>query len=391
MMDKQKKEPIFNIDDAEKQKLKKQLLLITYAIILLVVLANLNHVVTGIANFFKVLAPLFWGIAIAYVLNLFLVIFEDKIMRKVWEKSPHLLKAKRPLSVLITCLAVGSALTLLGLFILPQLGNSALFFISNFPDYMIQLQEFVEQSISQLPDNGQFSVFLEGAWDDLWVKIDESLPQLVEVAAGVVLQILNGVLNIFIGLIIAIYILLSKEKLFKMGKKFAFAVLPENFAETATQTLSDASRTFSNFLRGQIVEACILGGMCLGCMTLLGMPYALLISTLIGITALIPIVGAFLGAVPSALILLVIDPPLALVFVIMIIVLQQIEGNLIYPKVVGSAIGLSGIWVFLTVIIAGSLFGIIGILICVPLVAVVFTILRTWSNKRLKERNIKIE
>ncbi|MGI5892053.1 MAG: AI-2E family transporter [Bacillota bacterium] len=379
----------FNIND--KKIIKRHMLIATYAVILFVVLWNLGHVAMGIRHFLGLLSPVFWGLGIAYVLNVFLQVFEDKICASFWQKHPKVAKYKRPLSLFIICMIALCIIVILTIFIIPQLWQSIVTLVINLPEYLDTTYTMINNWVDKLYLSDEFGDIISQNWDDIMTKLKDLIPKFVDDGYKILLDIGNSLINIFLGIIIAIYFLLSKEKLSRIVRKLIFSIFPEQIAKKTSDTVSEASATFSRFLRGQIIEAFILGILCFVCMMVMNMPYPLLISTIVGVTALIPILGAFLGAIPGAFIILIDEPIKALWFIIMIIILQQIEGNFIYPKVVGKAIGMAGIWVFLSVIIGGSLFGVLGILIFVPAVAVIYTILRSWTNKRLKERNIKIE
>ena len=191
-----------------------------------------------------------------------------------------------------------------------------------------------------------------------------------------------------IGLVFAFYCLASKETLCRQGKKLLYAFLPERITDETLRILALTNRTFSSFISGQCVEACILGGMFAVAMFILRMPYVTLISVLIAVTALVPLVGGFIGCFLGAFFILVNDPMQALIFVIVFLVIQQIEGNLIYPKVVGGSIGLPGMWVLAAVTIGGDLMGVVGMFLMIPLSSVVYTLLREITNKRLAKREI---
>ena len=208
---------------------------------------------------------------------------------------------------------------------------------------------------------------------------------------GLVSGIVSGVTTFFIGLIFSLYILLQKEKLARQGRQLCYAFLPEAAADQLLNILRLSERTFSSFLSGQCLEAVILGTMFFVSMTLLHFPYALLVGVLIALTALIPIVGAFIGCAVGALLMLVNDPWQALWFIVLFLVLQQIEGNLIYPHVVGSSVGLPSIWVLAAVTVGGSLMGILGMLVFIPLCSVLYALLRQLTVHRLKQRRVPAE
>lgn len=232
-----------------------------------------------------------------------------------------------------------------------------------------------------------------------WNKIFEGMVGFFTTGAGSVMDstfavartIVNGVTTFAIGFIFACYILLQKERLHVQVKKIGYAFMPKDWVEIIAAISSMAYKTFSHFLTGQCVEAVILGTMFFIAMTIFRMPYALLVGVLIAFTALIPIFGAFIGCVVGAVLIFMVSPMQALMFVILFFVLQQIEGNLIYPHVVGNSVGLPSIWVLVAVSIGGSLMGILGMLIFIPMVSVVYSLFRGIVNRRLERRNIKVE
>ena len=203
---------------------------------------------------------------------------------------------------------------------------------------------------------------------------------------GAVTSIVSGVTNFFIGFIFSIYVLFQKETLARQTKKILYAFTKEKTAQKVLRVVRLANTTFASFLSGQCLEACILGTMFCVTMLVIRLPYALLIGIVIAITALIPIVGAFIGCVVGIILIGLVNPVKAVIFVIMFFVLQQIEGNLIYPHVVGSSVGLPGMWVLMAVTVGGSLFGIVGILTFIPICSVCYALFRLFVNERLKEK-----
>ena len=206
---------------------------------------------------------------------------------------------------------------------------------------------------------------------------------------GVTSSILSGFATFILALVFAIYMLADKENLTNQAKRLTYLIVPKKKVEGVLRVGKIANETFNKFIAGQVMEAFIIGILCFIGMLLLGLPYASTISVLVGFTALIPVFGALIGTFIGAVLIFVVDPIGALIFIAYIIVLQQIEGNFIYPKVVGSSVGLPGIWVMLAVILGGSLFGLVGMLIGVPLFSVFYILLKDYSDKRLK--NVKID
>ena len=229
-----------------------------------------------------------------------------------------------------------------------------------------------------------------------WDSIIQTAIDFLKNGAGSVLTstfsvartVINYLVNFFIGFVFACYILLQKEKLSRQIKKVLYAFLPEKAVQKTLDVASLSYRTFSNFVTGQCLEAVILGTMFFVVMSIFQFPYALLIGVVIAFTALIPIFGAFIGCVIGAFLILVVNPMKALMFIILFLVLQQIEGNLIYPHVVGGSVGLPSIWVLLAVTVGGSLMGVLGMLIFIPLFSVLYALFREFVYKRLKERGI---
>lgn len=208
---------------------------------------------------------------------------------------------------------------------------------------------------------------------------------------GVSSHILSGVFNTVVSLVLAIYMLLNKEKLIRTIKKIALAFIPSKIAGKVAYGVEITDHAFTGFVRGQLIEAFIIGVTCFLGLTVFGFQYALLISVLVGVTNVIPIFGPFIGAVPSVIILFTVSPAQAVWFIVFIIVLQQIEGNIIYPRVVGSSIGLSGFWVLTAVIVGNNLYGLLGIIIGIPIFATIYVLMRKITDDRLKKKNIVVK
>ena len=208
---------------------------------------------------------------------------------------------------------------------------------------------------------------------------------------GAISGFFSGITNFFIGFVFSVYVLFQKEKLASQCKKLMYVCMPESRADKIIEVLRLTNTTFSNFLSGQCLEACILGTMFVITLSILRMPYALLIGIIIAVSALIPIVGAFIGCIVGVILIMMTSPLKALIFVGVFLILQQIEGNLIYPHVVGSSVGLPGIWVLVAVTIGGNLFGIMGMLTFIPISSVCYALLRTYVNRKVEEKEIDRE
>lgn len=364
---------------------KNNILLATYIIFLTFLFINIKEVLGFLSNFLGVIKPFLWGIAIAFVLNIPMTLIEKYLGNGKFVKG-----VKRALSITITLTIFVLAITILTIFIIPQLTNSITTLVENVPGYLMAFEEMIQESAI---NNSQSQVILQNVTSELlnmWREILKVTSQVLGSSLGYLvnftLGVTFGIVNFFLALILAIYMLFSKELLISQVKLIIYAFLKKDKADRLVELGQMCNSTFSKFIAGQCIEAIVIGVLCFMGMTILKMPYALLISVMIGVTALIPIFGAFLGTIPSAFIILIIDPVKALWFILFIIVLQQVEGNLIYPKVVGSSIGLSALWVMFAILVGGSLFGVMGMLIGIPILGVFFNVLKRVTNKRLREK-----
>ena len=368
-------------------KFKSNLLLATYVVVLAFIFINIKSVGNIFGSTMGMLKPFLIAICIAFVLNIPMKFYEEKVLDKVI-KQP---KKRRPLAIILTIITIIAIIVGLVLFIIPQLVESGATLVKNIPDYVKTLEMFMAEHFSKTE-----------VFDELWnqvLSMGENIIKVVgQVTGSLVSQVVDitvgvtsTIINFFMGILIAIYILLSKEKLGIQAKKILYAFFDRIKADKVMEVARISHNKFSKFITGQCIEAVILGGLCFIGMTIFSMPYALLVSTIIGVTALVPIFGALIGTIPAAFIIFMVEPMTAVWFVILIVVIQQIEGNLIYPMVVGNSIGLSAIWVLLAITVGGSTFGILGILIGIPLFGVLYTLLSTITNSKLKEKNIKVE
>lgn len=372
----------------KNNKIKDYIFLSTYIILLIFFFINIKDIMNFLYKFLGILKPFIWGIAIAFILNIPVKLIEKNLGNGKFFKG-----IKRSFSITLTFLFFILAITLFILFVIPQLLSSISTLMNSIPEYLSQFEKFLEVNAI---NNSQSQVMMQNIINELlnmWKEILKVTSQIVGTSLGYLLDftlgITYGVINFFLALILAIYMLASKEILISQLKLIIYAFVSKNKADRIIELGKMCNEMFSKFILGQCTEALVIGVLCFIGMIILKMPYALLISVVIGVTALIPVFGAFLGTIPSAFIILIIDPIKALWFIIFIIVLQQLEGNLIYPRVVGSSIGLSALWVMFAMIVGGSLFGIIGMLIGIPIFGVVFKILKRVANRKINEKGIE--
>ena len=359
-------------------------------IILYWLLHETERLTALLGNVGAVLSPFVVGAVLAFILNVPMRGIEN------WLKRIKNDQGRRALAIILTMIAVILVLTGVVCLLVPQLIETVETLIATLPGFFNRSKVFVKEFLNDNPElmtwlyeNTDFQTI---DWSGLIEKgvswISASLDTIVNGALNTVVTLGNGVFNAVISLVFALYCLARKEILARQGRRILYSILPEKFSDETVRILRMANSTFSNFISGQCLEALILGSMFAVSMSIFRMPYMPLVSVVIAVTALVPIVGAFAGCILGAFFILVNDPMLAFWFVIMFLVLQQIEGNLIYPRVVGTSIGLPGMWVLVAVAVGGDLMGVGGMLLMIPLTSVLYALTREYTNKRLEHRQI---
>ena len=380
----------------DRENIRKLRGLIVFTRIILVGLLRFDVVRDSAGFVLHILFPFLLGGAIAFVLSVPMNRIDKRLFGNTKEGS-RLDKASAPLSLIITLVLVMAVLSLVVIVVLPELGSTVAMLGKTLPEKVPVLLKKVELLFANNPELILYIEELEASlnWEEIITQLvtffrvgaNTMLDSTISVATGIV----SGVGTFFIAFVFACYILLQQSFLRRQITKLFFAYLKEKHAQEVLRICSLTYKTFSNFLTGQCMEAVILGLMFFIAMTIFRFPFAVLVGVLIAFTALIPIFGAFIGCAVGAFLILTVDPKQALFFVIMFLILQQIEGNLIYPKVVGGSIGLPAIWVLAAVSLGGSLFGVVGMLVFIPIVSVLYTLLKENVNKRLEEKQITIE
>ncbi|WP_181986643.1 MULTISPECIES: AI-2E family transporter [Mediterraneibacter] len=379
--------------DLNKKSMKKIRELIVFTAILVVALWKFDTVLEGAKNIWGILFPFVLGGAIAFVINVPMSFLEKKIFGKTKDGNKVGKKLARPISLLLTIILAVGVIALVMFGVIPQLTRTMGSLMISIANFIPQMQDWIRefshnnQDIMKLVNQVQFNPDQAIKWG---ISIlGSGAGNMMNTTVSAVGSIVSGFATFFIAFSFACYILFQKEKLYVQIRKVFFAFIPKQKAEAFLKICSLTYRTFANFLTGQCVEAVILGSMFVVTLSILKMPYALLIGTLIAFTALIPIFGAFIGCAVGCFLIFMVSPKQAILFIIVFLILQQIEGNLIYPHVVGGSVGLPSIWVLAAVTIGGNLMGIVGMLIFIPLVSVLYTIFREFVYLRLKEKNIK--
>lgn len=376
--------------------IKKILFIIIVPILVFLGVQNFSVVLKTLGYSIGLLKPFLLGVCIAFALNVLLRIIEESLFAPLNKKGYMFwFKCKRGVCIVLSYAIVIAILFILFFMIVPQLSKSFELLISNVNIYANVLQNWTDGFIKtfNIPEDVTNSINLD--WNKIFDVTSSFLSNLsnnfINKTMNLTSAIISGVVNLVLGIAFSIYMLFQKEKLCKQAKKICLAVLSRERAEYLISIGKLSNRIFSKFVLGQLTEAVIIGLLCFLGMTIFSMPYASLIGTIVGFTSLIPIVGAFIGTGFGVFILLMISPSTAFWFVVFIIVLQQIEGNIIYPRVVGNSIGLPGIWVLLAVSIGGSMFGITGMILGIPISSIAYCIFRSKISKKLKEKKISDE
>ena len=379
--------------DLSKMSIKKIRELIVFTALLVVALWKFDVVLGVLKTIWDIIFPFVLGGAIAFLTNVPMSFLEKKIFENVKKKNKIVRKLKRPISLILTIVLVVGVIALVMFGVIPQLTRTMGTLVTSINDFIPQMQSWIgeffhnNQEIMNLVDQIEFDPDQAIKWGIS--LIGNGAGNMMNTTMSAVGSIVSGVATFFIAFSFACYILFQKEKLHIQIRKVFFAFLPRQKADTFLKVCSLTYRTFANFLAGQCLEAVILGSMFVVTLSILRMPYALLIGILIAFTALIPIFGAFIGCAVGSFLIFMVNPQQAILFVIVFLVLQQIEGNLIYPHVVGESVGLPSIWVLAAVTIGGNLMGIVGMLVFIPLLSVLYTIFREFVYLRLKKQNIK--
>lgn len=352
-----------------------------------VLITNLKAIEKGVTSVIGVLTPFLLGMAFSFILMPLRNIFENKVLKNVNIK-PAL---KRRLSVTFAMAIMVMVIVIFFSILIPQLVSSVTSFASNIDGYLQNAQNSL-----QILFHGD-AAFVE----DLSSSIEKivtsfstwigSLPDVLNAVVSTIGSFVSGIMNFFIGMIITIYILTSSEKFKRQVKKFLYAFVPKKYSDYIVKISQLTAEMFYRFIYGQGMDSILIGIICyIGC-SLLKIPYTVMIGFIVGLTNMIPVFGPFIGAVPCIIILVLVNWFKAAEFAIFILVLQQIDGNIIAPHILGDAVGLPGLWVMFAIIVGGSLFGVVGMFAGVPAFAVIFTLLREVTNRRLKERKIDIE
>ena len=376
--------------DLDKTTMKKIFLLLGGAVTLYWALEHLDVLWEALCWGARLLFPLFLGFCIAFVLNVPMRALEKHVL--VGPKYKRLAKLRRPVCILLSLLFIVAVLAVVLVLVIPEFVNAFGVLASAVPKFFADLTAWANAHADEWPVVQQWLADLQIDWaalgKTLMGYVSSSAGSLVGGTVQMASSVVGGITNFTIAFILALYILLGKEKLKQQVRAVCRAFLPVKFAARLEEITHLAAATFANFVSGQCIEACILGVLCWLSMAVFRLPYAPMVGALVGVLALVPIVGAFVSMAVGAFMILMVNPLQALGFVILLLVIQQIEGNVIYPKVVGSKVGLPGIWVLSAVTICGGVMGIAGMLFAVPVCSILYALTRSATQRRLLLRGI---
>ena len=359
--------------------------LVAFGVLLYLGVSNISYILKAFSYLVSVIFPFIIGGCMAFIINVPMRFFETKLFSKVK-------KGKRALSLILAVVCIISVLALISFLILPELANTLYSLASSIPGFVNEIKEFL-QNVSNNPlFTKQNLMKIDLDWNKISTELmgffQSGASNILGSTVSVISSAVQTVVTFLLGIVFAVNALLKKEKLVLQTKKLLYSYLKEAYADRIIYIGNMCNLAFSSFLSGQCTEAVILGTIIFICMNILGLPYAMLIAMFIGVTSLIPILGGFIGSTLGAVLIFMVSPFKMVIFVIMFVVVQQIEGNLIYPHVVGNSVGLPAIWVLVAVTVGGNLAGVAGMFISIPACSVIYALLRDAANERLRKKGL---
>ena len=377
----------------DKENIKKIRWLIAFAILLYLGVQNLHMVISTARVLLGFLFPFIIGFGIAFILNIPMKFIEHHLFGKALKQEKKTAqKLARPVSLVLSICFVICIIVIVMLVVVPELGATFVNIAKKIEENIPVFQKWIDNVFGNNPEVVKWAQSLDiepgKIIDSVLGVLKNGVNNIVSSTVSITIGLLTTAMNVSIGFVFACYVLLQKEKLLQQIKKAMYAMLPEKPVRYLAHVWNLANRIFSSFITGQCIEAVILGSMFFVSMTILHFPYAMLVGVLISFTALIPLFGGIIGCWVAFFLILMISPVKAVLFLGLFLILQQIEGNLIYPHVVGGSVGLPSIWVLVAVTLGGSLMGIAGMLIFIPTVSVIYTLFREWVYARLEKKQL---
>lgn len=337
-----------------------------------------------------ILQPFIIGFSIAYIINFLLDFYEEKVFKSKYMNKLKF-KSTKGLSILLSYITAFLIISMVVRFLLPQVIDSIVGLVNDIPMYITNTTEFFNDIVKDLHIEDQYSKILIDNYNNAINNVIKFVTNLIPALGGMVAKVASSIWNVILGIIISVYLLIDKEKLCALSKKITFALLNERYANNLISLAHKSNYTFGRFLVGKIIDSLIIGVLTFIILTIFKMPYTVLVSVIVGITNIIPFFGPFIGAIPSFIIILFVSPIQALWFLLIILFIQQLDGNLIGPKILGDTIGISAFWILFSILVASKLLGIIGMIIGVPLFAIFYSVVKIFIEGRLEKKGLKTE
>lgn len=351
------------------------------------ILSQIDLFTSKMQQIMGVFHPFIIGFVIAYLLNFILKFYEEKVFSLSFIKK-NIKKSMRGLGISLSYITAGLIIYIFMQFLVPQLVESIKGLINDIPKYIYNTTNYLDKSLKEMDINPEYMTFITNKISEITNWTIQVLTNVIPIVGNIFMSFASSVWNIILGIIISIYLLMDKEKFFALGKKVTKALLNEKHSAVILDLANRTNETFGRFIGGKIIDSAIIGVLTFIVLAIFKMPYALLISVIIGVTNIIPFFGPFIGAIPSAIIIMFVSPVQALWFLVIIFVIQQIDGNIIGPKILGDSIGISAFWILFSILVAGKLFGLAGMIIGVPMFALIYSIIKDIIEIRLANKGL---
>ena len=375
-------------------------LVIVAGVLFFFALLRLDAIMAGLKKIYEILTPVISGLVIAFLLNPLMNRIEKLLvlgLSKISRKEKVITKIARVVAITISLLVLLAIVVALFSLLIPELYNSIRDLVLTLPSYISSGIEHVNEMVQADTKAGRFmkdALLQSGDALENWLKSIDVLEQtnvlMTSLTTGVI-SVVGTIMDLLIGVIVATYVLFSKEKFMRQGRKMVYALAKPKYANQILHIGKKANSIFGGFLIGKVIDSAIIGVLCFIGLSILRMPYSLLVSVIVGVTNVIPFFGPFIGAIPSAILILLVDPIKGVYFIIFVLVLQQLDGNVIGPKILGDSTGLSAFWVIVAILVGGGLFGVMGMIIGVPTFALLYYIVKMSINQKLKQKHLPTE
>ena len=375
--------------------LKNVLIYIAFAVLLLFLKDNIDIAWDIICNFASILTPFLIGLLFAYIFNFPYKFFRNKVFGKMGTKRKYLLKLKKPLSIVLTYASVFALMAVIVAIIVPQIAININNLIESMPEYFDVFLSKIDVTIDWANSTLNLGIDKNNAFNEVIIKVfdyfsGQNISKLAgdttTAIIGMLTSTTEGIYNFIMGIIISVYLISAKEQLCRQVKRLAVAYIPIKYLPKLYEIIDITDTKCGRYIIGSVMDATFIGLLTFITMSIFRLPYAPLIAVIIGVSNIIPFFGPFIGAIPSAFILLLIDPWDMIKFVIIIFVIQQLDGNIFNPKIVGGQVGLSSFWVLFSVIVGGALFGVVGLILATPIYAVIYTLVKKNVRIKIKEK-----